>query len=111
MRLGQSVALVLTVACAALSASAKTSAGNFTMAQALDYPFVSDLAGAERADRVAWVRNLAGVRNVWVADGPAFKPRQVTHYADDDGQEITQLTYSPDGQYLVCVLGGDHDAM
>jgi dipeptidyl aminopeptidase/acylaminoacyl peptidase len=56
------------------------------------------------------VRDVAGVRNVWVADGPAFKAHQVTQYTQDDGQEITQLTFSPDGTHLVYVRGGDHDA-
>jgi dipeptidyl aminopeptidase/acylaminoacyl peptidase len=83
---------------------------NFTMEQVLHYPFANELAAAERADRIAWVRNVDGVRNVWVAGGPTFKPRQVTHYNGDDGQEITQLTFSPDGNHLVYVRGGDHDA-
>ncbi|HEX4534975.1 MAG TPA: prolyl oligopeptidase family serine peptidase [Rhizomicrobium sp.] len=85
-------------------------AANFTMAQVLDYPFVSDLTAAEHGDHIAWVRNLGGARNVWLADGPSFKPRQITHYTADDGQEITQLTFSPDGAHLVYVRGGDHDA-
>jgi len=94
-----------------VAASAIPAAGrDFTMADALDYPFVSDLTAADRSDHIAWVRNLAGKRNVWLADGPAFKPRQITRYADDDGQEITQLTFSPDGKHLVYVRGGDHDA-
>jgi dipeptidyl aminopeptidase/acylaminoacyl peptidase len=33
----------------------------------------------------------------------------VTQYTADDGQEITQLTFSPDGKHLVYVRGGDHD--
>ena len=80
------------------------------MAQVLDYPFVSDLTAAEKADRIAWVRNLGGVRNVWLADGPTFKPQQFTHYTADDGQEITNLAFSPDGKVLVYVRGGDHDS-
>jgi len=97
--------------CAVVAASAVPAAArDFTMAQALDYPFVSDLTAADKADHIAWVRNLGGKRNVWVADGPAFKPRQITRYDDDDGQEITQLTFSPDGNHLVYVRGGDHDA-
>ena len=59
---------------------------------------------------IAFVRILRGVRNVWVADAPAYAPRQVTHYSEDDGQEITQLTFSPDGKTLLYVRGGDHDA-
>ena len=54
--------------------------------------------------------NLDGVRNVWIARGPSFTPSKATQYLDDDGQEITQLTFSPDGSRLVFVLGGDHDA-
>src|SRR3982751_2549242 len=89
---------------------AQAKAGPFTMEQVLAYPFVPELDSAEKADAIAFVRVLKGVRNVWVADGPALKPRQVTQYTADDGQEITQLTFSPDGKQLVFVCGGDHDA-
>ncbi len=94
----------------AILAAAPAAASSFTMEQVLSYPFATEMAAAEHADRVAWVRDAAGVRNVWIADGPTFKARQLTRYADDDGQEITQLTFSPDGRHLVYVRGGDHDA-
>jgi dipeptidyl aminopeptidase/acylaminoacyl peptidase len=80
------------------------------MEQVISYPFVPELDAAEKGHAIAFVRVLKGVRNIWVADGPAFEPRQVTQYTDDDGQEITQLTFSPDGRRLVYVRGGDHDA-
>jgi dipeptidyl aminopeptidase/acylaminoacyl peptidase len=92
------------------SLAAQPGPGTFTMEQVLDYPFVPEIDSAEKGDAIAFVRVLKGVRNVWVADGPAFKPRQVTQYTADDGQEITQLTFSPDGKHLVYVRGGDHDA-
>jgi dipeptidyl aminopeptidase/acylaminoacyl peptidase len=82
----------------------------FSMAQVLHYPFATELAAAQRGDAVAWVCNLDGVRNVWMARGPAFTPTKVTQFREDDGQEITQLTFSPDGTRLIFVLGGDHDA-
>jgi dipeptidyl aminopeptidase/acylaminoacyl peptidase len=82
----------------------------FTMAQMLHYPYAMELASAERGDAIAWVRELDGARNVWFAHGPDFKPVQLTRYTEDDGQEITQLTFSPDGTHLVYVRGGDHDA-
>jgi dipeptidyl aminopeptidase/acylaminoacyl peptidase len=82
----------------------------FSMAQVLHYPFAAELAAAERGDAIAWVCNLDGVRNIWVAHGPGFAPAKATQFKDDDGQEITQLTFSPDGTRLVFVLGGDHDA-
>jgi dipeptidyl aminopeptidase/acylaminoacyl peptidase len=82
----------------------------FTLSQVLHYPYASQLAAAEQGDVIAWVRNIDGVRNIWVARGPAFAPLQITQYAEDDGQEITQLTFSPDGTRLVFVRGGDRDA-
>ncbi len=79
------------------------------MSQVLDYPYADELAAAKNADRIAWARIIDGVRNVWIAEGPSFRPRQITHYTEDDGQEITHLTFSPDGAHLVYVRGGDHD--
>jgi dipeptidyl aminopeptidase/acylaminoacyl peptidase len=94
----------------ALFASRAAPRSEFTMSQMLHYPYATQLAAAEHGDVIAWVRNIDGVRNVWVARGPAFTPLQITQYTEDDGQEITQLTFSPDGMRLVFVLGGDHDA-
>ena len=103
------------IACGALVAGsafaeAPAGAGTFTMEQVLAYPFVPEIDAAEKGHAIAFVRVLKGVRNVWVANGPAFRPRQVTQYVRDDGQEITQLTFAPDGRHLVYVRGGDHDA-
>ena len=82
----------------------------FTLAQMHAYPFSAELIAAAKTDRIAWVRTLRGVRNIWVADGPGFVPRQVTRYTQDDGEELTNLVLSPDGAALVYVRGGDHDA-
>src|SRR5215472_11543185 len=98
----------LLLASAALHAMARPT--SFTMAQILHYPYATELASAEQADAIAWVRNVDGIRNVWFAHGPDFAPVQLTRYTEDDGQEITQLSFSPDGTDLVYVRGGDHDA-
>jgi dipeptidyl aminopeptidase/acylaminoacyl peptidase len=92
-----------------LARAAPPSPPSFSMEQVLGYSFADGLASAEHGDRIAWMRDVRGVRNVWVAQGPAFTARQLTHYTADDGQEITQLTFSPDGSRLVFVRGGDHD--
>ena len=90
--------------------SARAAEASFTIDQVLSYPYADKMVAAEHADTIAWMVNLRGVRNIWVAAGPAFQPRQVTHYTDDDGQELTGLALSPDGSRLVYVRGGDHDA-
>jgi dipeptidyl aminopeptidase/acylaminoacyl peptidase len=48
------------------------------------------------------------VRNVFVAEAPAWKARRLTSYDKDDGQELTSLQLSADGRYVVYVRGGDH---
>lgn len=76
----------------------------------LGYPFQDHLVAAPQGGAIAWVQMIRGVRNVWVARAPDFKPRQVTRNQADDGQELTGLAFSPDTRRLVWVRGGDHDA-
>ncbi len=70
-------------------------------------PFPSELVAATRGNRVAWVFNAKGVRNVWVADGPDFAhtARQVTHYSADDGQPIASLRLTQDGRTVLYARG------
>ena len=76
----------------------------------LSYPFLTDLTAAERGDRIAWVSVVKGVRTVWTAAAPDYRPRRVSSTGQDDGQELTGLALSPDGQAMTWVRGGDHDA-
>jgi dipeptidyl aminopeptidase/acylaminoacyl peptidase len=69
-------------------------------------PFPSELTAAPTGNRVAWVQNARGVRNVLLAQAPDFTPRPLTAFTDDDGQELSQLTWTPDGQTLFFVRGG-----
>ena len=98
--------MVLMAALAALLPAA--AADRVSLEQVLGAPFPSGLvaAPAGAGNRVAWVLNSRGRRNIWVAEGPEFKARPLTNYADDDGQEIGQLNWSPDGRTLVYVRGG-----
>ena len=72
------------------------------------YPFPSELNAAARANRMVWAFNEAGVRNLYVAEGPDFTPRRLTNYTQDDGQELTSVQLTADGRYVVYVRGGDH---
>jgi dipeptidyl aminopeptidase/acylaminoacyl peptidase len=90
--------------------SVAAAAPRFTLPQVLDYPHVSQLTSARAGNAIAWIRNLDGVRNVWVARAPLWVPQRVSRYTDDDGQEITQLAFSPEGGHLVYVVGGDHSS-
>jgi len=104
-RLALGVALGTVVFCARVHAQKA-----FTLEQILSAPFPSDLTAAKNSNRVAWVFDQQGKRNIWVAQGPGFAARQLTKYNDDDGQELTELDFSTDANALVYVRGGGKNA-
>jgi dipeptidyl aminopeptidase/acylaminoacyl peptidase len=79
----------------------------FTLEQVMSSPFPTELTAASSANRIAWVFNSRGERNVWIADSPGFEARQVTHYTGDDGQDILSLRLTPDGTTLVFARGSE----
>ena len=89
----------------------QTASRPFTVEQILGYPSPENLVASPVGSTVAWTFNERGVRNVYVANGPAFEARRVTSYGEDDGQELTQLSFSRDGRNIVYVRGGDHGAI
>ena len=74
------------IGCAALAASILLSGARpvqaqqrtFTIEQALSAPFTSNLSAAPAKNRLAWIANIDGRRNLWVAepssDGKAMWP-------------------------------------
>jgi dipeptidyl aminopeptidase/acylaminoacyl peptidase len=84
-------------------------AQGFTVEQVLSSPFPNELVAAPSGERIAWVFDAQGRRNVWVAEGPQFRARQLTHYNEDDGQEISELTFTHDGRWLIFVRGGEEN--
>jgi dipeptidyl aminopeptidase/acylaminoacyl peptidase len=85
------------------------SPGHFSIEQVMSAPFPTELTTAPKGGAVAWVLNEHGARNVWMADAPIYSGHRLTTYRDDDGQEISQLSWSPDGRTLVFVRGGDFE--
>lgn len=71
-------------------------------------PFPNELTASSQGAKIAWAFNEEGKRNVYVAEGPNFEPRKLTQFNQDDGQEITSLSISNDGKWVVFVRGGDH---
>ena len=78
----------------------------FTLEQVLSSPFPSSLVAAPAGGKIAWVQNARGVRNIWVAEPPGYKGRPVTAYTADDGQELLDLHWAPDGRAIVYARGG-----
>ena len=72
------------------------------------YPFPTELYASSKGSKIAWAIDEQGMRNIYVAEGPDFKSRKITNFLTDDGQEITSLSITDDGKWVVFVRGGDH---
>src|ERR1700674_3665611 len=81
------VAIALATLFALIAPSAL--AQNFSLDQVMSSPFPSELTISKRGDKIAWAFDAEGKRNIWIAEAPTFSPRQLTHYNNDDGQELT----------------------
>jgi hypothetical protein len=79
----------------------------FTLEQVMSSPFPTALTSAAKANRIAWVFDSKGERNIWVADAPDFAARQITHYQGDDGQDIFAVRLTPDGKTVVFARGSE----
>ena len=86
-----------------------SAAGSFSIEQVMSAPFASELVAAPSGAHVAWVENVQGRRNIWLASGPEWKAVQATNFQQDDGQEIADLTWAPDATYLLFSRGGDFE--
>jgi dipeptidyl aminopeptidase/acylaminoacyl peptidase len=82
-------------------------AQTFSLEQVMSSPFPSELTISKRGDKIAWAFDADGKRNIWIAEAPTFAARQLTHYNNDDGQELTDLLFSSNGNTVAYVRGGD----
>src|ERR1700755_2682952 len=90
--------------------AASEPAKSFTLEQVLSAPFAADLVAAKKANRVAWTLDEQGKRNIWVAEAPQFEARRLTSYLQDDGQELSQVSFTEDGNTIVYTRGGEKNS-
>jgi len=79
---------------------------SYTLEDIMSYAFPSSFVAAPKGTTVAWVFNWEGKRNIWIAQGPEFKARQLTQYSEDDGQELGELAFNFEGTVVIYVRGG-----
>jgi dipeptidyl-peptidase-4 len=108
--MAQSVRPVESRTAAAVTA-AELHASHPAMAQFMSAAFPLELVAARKADRIAWIANDKGMRNVFTAAGPDFKPVRVTSYLKDDGVDTTQLSISDDGSIVSFTRGHDRNRL
>lgn len=75
-------------------------AQNFTIDDILSYSFPNNLHACPEGHAVAWVFNIKGVTNIWLARGPDFKARKMTDFKLDDGRHLEISGFSGEGKHL-----------
>jgi len=110
---GKSLAVIVVVAVFFSSAGAAPQQKAFTLEQVMSSPFPDWLTAAPAGGKVAWVFNASGARNIWVAEPAAgsggYKARAVTNYLEDDGQDVGELSWTPDASAIAYTRGGDFE--
>ena len=91
---------------ASLAAAGAEAQTPYTVEDILSAPFATDLVAAPSGSAFAWVGYDRGARGIWVAEGPDFVGRQLAAWSEDDGQDLSQLRFTPDGRQIVFVRGG-----
>jgi dipeptidyl aminopeptidase/acylaminoacyl peptidase len=91
---------LLTVSAAPLSPQSRP-----TMEQFFSPPSPLEITSARKADRLAWMTYDRGMRNVYTAAAPAFRPVRLTSFLDDDGVDLSDVNVSDDGSVIVFVRG------
>ncbi|HSJ10012.1 MAG TPA: hypothetical protein VK928_08860, partial [Longimicrobiales bacterium] len=94
------VALLLLAAAPSLHAQAP-----YSLEQVMSYAFPTSLVVAPDGQRMAWLANQRGQRNVWLAEAPRWEPRRLTTYDDDGGVELSALQWLADSRRLLFIRG------
>jgi dipeptidyl-peptidase 4 len=77
----------------------------FTLSDILSPGFPYGLVAARGTDRIAWMENEEGMRNVYTAQAPDFEPVRLSETAADDGVDLSSLQISDDGSVVTFIRG------
>ena len=86
-------------------ATTVTAQGKPTVEQFMSPASPLELVSARKADRLAWMTYEKGMRNVYTAVAPNFRPVRLTRFLEDDGIDLTDVRISDDGGTIVFVRG------
>ena len=77
----------------------------FSLEEVLSPAFSYGLVAARDADRIAWLVNERGMRDVYTAAGPDFEPVRIRLTDEDDGVDLSSLQISDDGSVVTFIRG------
>lgn len=103
-RLTSLLSVLITIVLQAVFSSAAD--GQLRLRDLLDHPYTENLCSAPEAHRLAWTFDIRGRRNIYYTEDGGRSYTALTQDSTDGGQQISELSFSGDGQWLVYVRGG-----
>lgn len=82
---------------------------SLTIESVMSAPFPYGLTAAPKGEKIAWIANHHGARNIWLGQVDAngkLATRAITNQQGDNGIELADLQWSRDGSTLVFARGG-----
>jgi dipeptidyl aminopeptidase/acylaminoacyl peptidase len=95
--------------CIALLLSLQTIKAQIKIEDLLSVPFPTDLKSSDDGKQIAWVFNNQGIRNLYIADAATLTTKALTKHTTDNGVEITDVEFSPDGNKILFTEGNPNN--
>ncbi len=105
VRRAAQLSLVAAVSCLNVFSVELAAQSSPTIDQFMSPGLPVELVAARKSDRIAWIANERGRRNVFTAAAPNFAPVVITRFSEDDGVVLTDLRISDDGTIVSFVRG------
>jgi dipeptidyl aminopeptidase/acylaminoacyl peptidase len=87
-------------------AAAKTGADTkYTIDDFLSPSEPLEVSASHKANRIGWATYERGVRNIYTAAAPDFKPVRITKFTEDDGVDLGGVQISDDGSIAIFIRG------
>lgn len=90
----------------------QTTAQDVTLDALMSAPHLTNLTISPKTDKLVWVENVRGVRNVIFAEkdknnpkNAEYTPKSLTNWTTEDGQDITNLEWTMDERHVFFVKG------
>ena len=97
--------LVLAAVIGVAPSGAATAQSAYSIRDVLSPGFPYSLVSAGSVDRIAWIENERGMRNVFTAAPPNYEPTRLTSYLSDDGIDLQSVQISDDGEIVTFIRG------
>jgi len=96
---------LLVILLAALGSASPARAQSYSIDDILSPGYPMSLVSAKSSDRIAWIEFERGMRNLYTAAAPDFRPVRLTDYMEDDGHDMSDAQISDDGSIVVFFRG------